>query len=94
VREIRVHFVCEGCGVAGAARVQPGRHAGDCEFACPACGHVNVAACAPSIGHVVGGEELPDMPVEKGSWQLERRRAVGVGSRSMGEGDRRWRAGE
>jgi hypothetical protein len=81
--------------VAGAAGVQPAKHAGDVAFVCPACGHTNVAAVAPGIGHVVGGEELPDMSIPVDDWRADRRKAVGVGtSRPMGEGDARWRAGE
>jgi hypothetical protein len=88
------HFVCEGCGEPGVARVRPASRAGDVEFNCPACGHVNVMAVAPGIGHLAGLEAPDEMPVET-DWRTERRRAVvGAGTRPIGEGDDRFRAGE
>jgi hypothetical protein len=94
VRDVVGHFVCEGRGEAGLAAVRPGRHAGDVEFACPFCGFVNVMTVAPGIG-AAAGVEAPVEIVEVDDWRTERSRAVvGAGTRPIGEGDDRFRAGE
>jgi hypothetical protein len=69
----------------------PRRSPGDVQFRCPACGYVNVTTCAQGIGTRIEEPE-PDMPVERDSWRLERRRAVMGVTRPHGDDgwDRQW----
>jgi hypothetical protein len=84
--EIGFYFCCTGCGEPGRARVKPPRRSpGDVRFRCPVCSHTNVVATAHGIGTRIEEEPSPDMPVERDSWKLQRRRAVMGVSRRPGD---------